>query len=411
MIRDIYIAKQPIIDVNNEIYGYELLFRTIDNNGSMHALFEDELLATAKVLVNALNHFGISSLVNDSLAFINIDQEFLFDPILFNIPKDRFILEILEDTILDKKTIERIKMLKEQGYKFALDDVHSNDGFIERFIPIFPYIDILKLDVSLIKENAIEKYLKSFKKYNFELLAEKVETQEDYELFKAYGCILFQGYFFAKPDVLQKKSIDPEFKKIFQLINLLDDENIATKQIVKELENEIELTIQLLRFINSGFIGLKKEVTSVNHVLSLLGKKPLKQWLLLIAFAKSMDSEIKVEKNPLFNLALNRSKIMASIVKLMKNTSCDIHEASFVGILSLIDVILKIPLDTILEEISLGNHVKEALLYRKGELGKLLKLVIAIEKLDMQKVDKILDDIHITNLQLNKILQESYVHS
>lgn len=272
MAGNIYIAKQPILNDKNEIYGYELLFRAVDHEGKLKALFKDELLATAKVLVNALNHFGMTSLVDDNLAFINIDQEFLLDPIVFSIPKERFVLELLETIVINERTIERIKKLKDLGYKIALDDVHCNNNFIENFTPIFPYIDILKLDVSLIEDNKIEKYLETFKDYNLQLLAEKVETHEDYKKYQSYGCTFFQGYYFAKPDIIVKESIDPAYKRIFQLMNLLDNEYTEISEIVRELESEVELTIQLLRFINSSYIGLRADIKSVRHVITMLGK-------------------------------------------------------------------------------------------------------------------------------------------
>lgn len=404
----IYIAKQPIVSSTDEIYGYELLFRALCKDGSLKALFRDDLLATAKVLVNALNHFGMTSLVDDNLAFINVDQEFLMDPIIYSIPKERFILEVLEDTHINERIVSRIKKLKELGYRLALDDVDCSDENIKKFMPIFPYLDIVKLDVSLIEEKDLQKNLSFLKEGSFKLLAEKVESKEVYKDYKSIGCELFQGYFFAKPDILQRESLDPAYKKIFQLINLLDNEYTEISEIVEELESELELTIQLLRFINSSYVGLRQEVKSIRQVVMLLGKKPLKQWLLLIAFSKSMESEAKVRKNPIIELALNRSKIMGELAKVMKNSAYDSHEASFVGMLSLVDVLLRIPLEVVLKEISVDDDVKYALLERDGELGKLLELVIAIEKFDMPKTDKILDDLKLTNLQLSSILQKSY---
>ena len=183
------------------------------------------------------------------------------------------------------------------------------------------------------------------------------------------------------------------------------------KDIVRELETEVELTIQLLRFINSSYIGLRKEVKSVQQVVMMLGKKPLKQWLLLIAFSKSMDNEAKIAKNPMLELALNRSKIMAGLAKKMRSSDYDSHEASFVGILSLVDALLRVPIDVVLDEINVDIDVKKALLNRDGELGKLLDLVVAIEKFDMPKTDGILDELHISNIELSEILQKSYAKS
>jgi EAL and modified HD-GYP domain-containing signal transduction protein len=405
----IYIARQPIIDANNEIYAYELLFRMRDDDGEIKTLFDDDLLATAKVLVNALNHFGIKSLVNDSYAFLNIDQEFLMDQLIYAIPQEKFVLEILETTIINDVVIDKIKKLKELGYRFALDDVLNCSEFISKFEPIFPYLDIIKLDVLLNDNKVDEKNLEIFRKYNIKLLAEKVETREQYETFKSYGCELFQGYYFAKPDVVVKKSLDPAYKKIFQLINLLDSDDVDVKDIVKEFESEVELSIQLLRFMNSCYIGLKKEVKSMMQVVTLLGKKPLRQWLLLIAFSKSMGlDERKIKKNPVFDLAITRSRLMAEIAMRCKKGCADKYEASFVGILSLIDIMLQMPMEKIFEEIQINEDVQGALLKHTGELGKILKLVMAIEKFDLPQAEKILEEIKISNEEFSHILQKGY---
>jgi len=239
------------------------------------------------------------------------------------------------------------------------------------------------------------------------MLAKKVETIEDFEKYQAYGCELFQGYFFAKHCMTQKKSIDPAYKKIFQLINMLDDEDIEINEIAAALEVEVELTIQLLRFINSSYVGLKKDVKSILQVVMLLGKKSLKQWLLLIAFSKSTNGEDNIIKNPMLELAQNRSKIMAELAKRKnsKDYDCyDYHEASFVGILSLVNV----PIDTVLKEINVDINITNALIYRNGELGRFLDLVVAIENFDMPKADSILDELHISNVELSTILQKSY---
>jgi EAL and modified HD-GYP domain-containing signal transduction protein len=380
-----------------------------DEDGVVKTLFDDDLLATAKVLVNALNHFGVKSLVNDAYAFINIDQEFLMDQLIYSIPKEKFVLEILEDTIINDVIIEKIIKLKSMGYRFALDDVPNCAEFIARFEPIFPYLDILKLDVMLMRGTLDPKHLEIFRKYDITLLAEKVETKEDFETFKSYGCKLFQGFYFAKPDVVVKKSLDPAYKKIFQLINLLDSDEVEVRDIVKSFESEVELTLQLLRFMNSCYIGLRKEIKSMLQVITLLGKKPLRQWLLLIAFSKSMGiNEKQMEKNPLFDLAMTRSRLMGEMAKKCKKGTCDQYEASFIGILSLVDIMLQLPMEDIFKEISVDNSVKEALTKHTGELGKLLDLVISVENFNLPEAERILHEINVSNKEFSEALHKGY---
>ncbi len=407
MPKNFYIAKQPIVTLENEIFGYELLFREIDQQGEIKPNFDDELLATAKVVVNALNHFGITSLTDNTRAFINIDEELLMDSLIFNIPKKYFVLEILEDTHITDKSIERIKKLKEYGYELAIDDVHCGNGFIERFSPIFQYIDFLKLDVSLIKKGTLDNYISYFKNYSFKLLAEKVETKEDFELYKSYGCTLFQGYFFAKPYIINRKSFDPKYKRLFQLINMLDDNTIDTETITQMLEKEIALSIQLLRYINSCHIGTKKEIKSIKQAITLIGRKPLKQWLLLIAFSKSSASDENPNKNPILDLAITRAKIMSELAKKIPQIE-DYHEASFTGILSLVDIVLKIPMPNILKEINIDKSIEDAILKHTGVLGELLSLIISIEKFDMKEATKYLKKLDLTYTQLSDILDKSY---
>lgn len=409
MSENIYIARQPIVDIKNEIYAYELLFRMKDDDGVVKTLFNDDLLATAKVLANALNHFGVQALVNDAYAFINIDQEFLMDQLIYSIPKEKFVLEILETTTINEVIIDKIIKLKSMGYRFALDDVLNCSDFISRFEPIFPYLDILKLDVMLMKGKLDEKHLDIFKKYDIRLLAEKVETKEDYETFKGYGCTLFQGYYFAKPDVIVKKSLDPAYKKIFQLINLLDNDEVELREIVRNFESEVELTLQLLRFMNSSFSGLKKEVRSMMQVITLLGKKPLRQWLLLIAFSKSMGiNEKQIKKNPVFDLAMTRSKLMAEIVTKCKSKTCDKYEASFVGILSLVDIMLQLPMEDVFDEINVDDAVRNVLTKYTGELGRILDLVISVEQFDLPKAERILKEIQVSDQDFSEVLKKGY---
>ncbi len=408
MPRNFYIARQPIINLKNEIFGYELLFREIDKNGKIESNFDDELLATANVVVNALNHFGIASLTKNRLAFINIDEELLMDTLIFNIPKKYFVLEILENTDITPKTEEKIKELKRYGYRLAIDDAHCSDDFIERFSPVFKYIDFLKLDVSLIKDKNIEEYLKLFKKFNFELLAEKVETKEEFELYKSYGCTLFQGYFFAKPDIVKRESFEPKFKRLFQLINMLDNDSIEIEEIVKQIEEDMSLTVQLLRYMNTCDIGRKKEIKSVKQAITLLGRKPLKQWLLLIAFAKSNMQDVNgYEKNPLLQLAITRARIMGELAKKIDYIN-DTHEASFTGILSLVDAALKMPIEKIFEEINVDKNIKDAIIKHSGILGELLMLVIAIERFDMKNANKYLEKFGITYDELVESLKKIY---
>jgi len=406
MPQNIYIARQPIVDRDLNTLAYELLFRSAQEDGSVLPLFEDNLLATTRVLVNTLNHIGINNIVDTKKAFINVDEEMLLDPMIITIPKERFIIEILETVNVNEALIERIKELKELGYNFALDDAHCNDNFIQNFLPIFPYIDILKLDIQLIDTQKLKQKIDEFKKYDFKLLAEKVETEEEFETYKDFGCELFQGYFFSRPKIIQKEAMDPHYKKIFNLIKLLD-KDIDLEELSHEFERQADITLQLLRFMNSGQLHLKSHIQSIKHAISLLGKVPLKQWLLLIAYSKSEHANTAKVNSPLLEMASSRSKFMFELMDKLHQDTKRNHEAAFVGLLSLMHCIVHVPLGNILDELNVDEKIHKAISDHTGELGLLLELVVAVEEFKIENANEIAQKLKISQEGFKNCLLET----
>ena len=282
MSKSLYFARQPILDINGQTYAYELLYRSSLEQG--FARIEDGRSATAQVLVNSLNLIGLKNILGRALAFINIDTALLMDDMVFSIPKDKFILEVLETIIITPEVVERIKTLKKHGYHFALDDADCSKEYILNFQPIFEYIDILKLDITLIDEAKLPQFLALFKKFKLKILAEKVETQEEFDRYKAFGCDLFQGFFFARPVIIENRRLDPEQILILDLIRqLTEDDHI--NDICHTFEQNVALTLQLLRFINSAAFSFRSSIKSIRQAVTLLGPNQLKSWLLLISYA------------------------------------------------------------------------------------------------------------------------------
>lgn len=407
MAENVYIARQPIVTADNSVHGYELLFRSLQDDGSVKASFSDEMIATTRVVVNALNHIGIQELVGDNLAFVNIDEELLQDDILLSFPKERFVIELLEHIVVNDKVIARVKELKELGYTIALDDAHCGADFIKNFGPLFPLVDIIKLDVSIIDTDIIKSRIGEFGALKCQLLAEKVETKEQFEFYKGLGCTLFQGYFFAKPDVVIKKALDPAYKKIFQLINLLD-KDVSVDEISIAFEEAPEVTVQLLRFMNTGSLGLRSNIRSIAHAITLLGKRPLKQWLLLIAFSKSGDQTGDGFSSPLLALAQSRAKLMAELMRKYSDDKKAPFEAALVGVLSLFDVLTGVSMQTVLSEFNMDEDIESALLKHKGELGTMLALAEAIEEFDIEKANFLLTNLNLSQDTLKTAIIASY---
>ncbi len=406
MSHNIYIARQPIVDRDQNIQAYELLFRSVQEDGSVLPIFEDNLLATTRVLVNSLNHIGINNLVQDKKAFINIDEEMLMDTMITTIPKERFVIELLENIVINDTLINRIIELKEMGYTIALDDAHCDPNFISNFKPIFPYIDILKLDLQMMDLERLKENIPQFSQYNFKLLAEKVETEEEYKIYKELGCSYFQGYYFSKPSIITHEAIDPHYKNIFNLIKLLD-KDLDIDELSVEFERQADITLQLLRFMNSGQLHLKAEIKSIKHALSLLGKVPLKQWLLLIAYSKSDHSPSAKVKSPLLEMASSRSKLMFEIMDALHHNQKRNHEAAFAGLLSLIHCIVHAPIKKILDELHVDKEIYEAITEHKGELGSLLQLVQAVESFELEDANMILKQLKVSQEHFRDALLES----
>lgn len=406
MDKNIYIARQPIVTVDKKIFAYELLFRSIENGGLESAKFADGDIASTRVAVNALNHIGLDKIVGSDLAFINIDSDLILTDAILSIPKDRFVLELLETIIITDEIKERIQELKKLGFKFALDDATCNPEFINNFKSIFPYLYVLKLDVSLINKKILEDHFQDIKGFDFKLLAEKVETEEDFNYFKDLGCTYFQGYFFARPNLIEQKALDPMYTEIFQLINLLDNES-TIEEISDSFGNSPDITIQLLTFMNSGSLPIKANIRSIKHAIALLGRAPLKRWLLLIAFSKSKNS-VDGMRSPVIILAQSRAKLMSELASKLVSSDMNKDEASFTGILSLVDVITNSSLEDVVKELKVSGAITDALLERKGDLGVLLELAISIENSDLQKSKELINKLNISNQVINEAIIQSY---
>ena len=404
--KEIYIARQPIVTIEKKIYGYELLFRSLENDGLTKANISDGKIASTRVAVNALNHIGLNQIVGDELAFIKVDENLLLTDAILSIPKERFILELLETIVINDAILNRIIELKKLGFKFSLDEANCSHNILEDFKAILPYIYLLKIDATSVERKSLKNRLQELNISNFGLLAEKVESEEDFEYFKKIGCLYFQGYFFAKPSLIQKKVLDPMYSEIFNLIKYLDDEN-SIEEISHAFEDSPDITIQLLKFMNSGILKIKTNIRSIKHAIALLGRQPLKHWLLLIAFSKS-KAAVDGMRSPILVVAQSRAKLMSEIASLLDSSDINKDEASLVGILSLIDVITEVSMEIALEELALTISIKEALLQGDTELGVLLELVIGIENSDMDIVDKLLSNFKISAGDIRGSILSSY---
>ncbi|HQS65869.1 MAG TPA: EAL domain-containing protein [Sulfuricurvum sp.] len=397
METSIFIGRQPILNLHGKCIAYELLYRS---KGTTAAVFIDDTEATTRVIINLVHNIGVTSLIGDRIGYINVDDHTLLSDVLLSIPKDQFVFEILEYTKMSVAIIERVRQLHEMGYRFALDDFSPDNANIEYYKGLFPFVDIIKIDLMATDITQIEQIVKKFMPYNVTLLAEKVEDLEVFEICKKAGFELFQGYFFEKPTVIEGKKIEPSITNAMDLINTLyttTDMDVVTQKF----SQYPDLTFNLLRYMNSSQFNFKNEITSIKQILNLLGPSRLRSWLGLFLYGASQDGMFG---DVITEAATYRAKMMTELVTAHGKPELA-DEAFLAGSLSLIDTYLQVDMHEIIEKIQLSKAIEDALLLREGYLGKILSITEKLEKTDkiQNVIENLAPKINLSSPQLYKI--------
>lgn len=366
-----YLGRQPIFNRKGRTFAYELLYRSCDINNT--ATFEDSSKATARVIANLIHNLGIANIIGEKMGFVNVDETILFSDAILLLPRECFWFEILESTEVSLALFERIKHLKALGYRFLLDDFDCTDEMIKTYEPFFPYIDIIKVDILAIGTANLASALSKLEKYSLTLLAEKIESHEEYQACLAFPFTYFQGYFFEKPLIMSGRRIEPNTLSVLRIINCIRQTE-DLKEIAKKFSMCPDLVYNLLRHINSGAYHFKQTITNITQMVSLLGPQKLLSWLGLFLYG---DPQSKPFGEELFNSAKFRAKLMELLAQ-----KCDkpalANKAFLTGSLSLIDAYLNIPMEDFLKEVDLDEEIYSALLNEQGELGELLSIAKAM---------------------------------
>jgi c-di-GMP-related signal transduction protein len=379
-MEQVFIGRQPILNKRETIFGYELLFRSAS---SLSANVTDHSMATASVMVNALNNIGFNNLVGSKKGFININEEMLSGGFIELLPKENTVLELLEHVEINNNLIELCSNLKGKGYRFALDDFIYNDSYL----PLLSIAEYVKIDILEYNKKDLEDIVKLLKKHSVRLLAEKVETKEDYKYCYDLGFELFQGYFFAKPTIVTGKTISPSQMVLFELFNSLSkEEDIGI--IERQFKKNPQLDIKLLKFMNSAAFYLTQKIDSIRQAIMMLGYHNLQKWVALMLFAKESTD---IKSNPLLERATIRGLMMESITNNITKSRAQGDSAFITGILSLTDILLGIPLNDIISDLNLSNEIYNALASREGLLGNLLHITESFEKEELNEIQDIIN--------------------
>lgn len=362
------IGRQPIFDRDMNVVAYELLFRSGEAN-SANVINHNE--ATSQVIINAFMEIGITDLVADKLAYINMPSAFLQGLIPIPFPQDNVVLEVLEHVEATDEVMEGIRRLSLAGYTIALDDFVFNEH-TERMLGV---ANIIKVDVMNRDAASIKKMADQLRPHRVKLLAEKIETQEIFEWCKRAGYELFQGYFLCRPNIVKGARLPTNGFQMLKLLSELNNPDVLFHALEKTISSDVGISFKLLRVVNSAQYGLRQKVGSLHHALVLLGVQKIKEWATLITL-----TSVASKPAELFLVALQRAKYCQLLA-----TECHAPnaEAYFTaGLFSTLDALLDKPFTELLAQLSLSDELNHALLERKGLMGEVLTAVIAYENGD-----------------------------
>ncbi|MFL0197421.1 EAL and HDOD domain-containing protein [Clostridium sp. WILCCON 0269] len=394
---DIFIARQPIFDRYNQIYGYELLFR--DNMEKNRCIENDGDKATMEVIRNSVFYIGMDKIVQNRRAFINFTENILTSEIFSIISPETVVIEILENVKPSNKVINACKILKQKGFILALDDFVLNEER-KKFIEL---VDIIKVDFRVTQGYERKKIISSIKSKKIKFLAEKIETSDEFNEAQKYGYTYFQGYYFSKPTIISGKRI-PENKLVYiKLIKEVNSKEISIGNIENLIKNDVSLSYNLLKIINSAQFYLKNRISSIKHALIYFGEKRIKKWVNLTCVKLIAD-----DKPEIFTVNTLVRAYFAESIFIKSGLAENSFNAFLTGMFSLIDIILERPLKEILKELSMSSEVKGALLGEKDNYySKVLKLIVAYEKEKWDEVTCLQLDFHLKD----RDLMEAYFKS
>jgi len=372
--QDLFLGRQPILDRQQRVAAYELLFRSNHFDGPK---VDDDVFHTATVINHAFTELGVEAVLGKHPGFINLNTPLLMSHLIEVLPRTKVVLEILETVNVDDALVRRCKELKQMGFTLALDDFAGHE---REFTPLLEVVEIVKVDVQRLTPEALETVTERLQRLGRRLLAEKVDSRKQAQRCLDLGYELFQGYYFARPSVITGRRLSRAEAALTHLLRLLLSEGQDGTDAV--LAEHPELTDSLSR--------LARLVTSGDPVTAPAARRP-QRWLPLLVYMISSAPGADVP-SPLLILAATRGKLMELLTRALRPDDREGQERAFLtGTLSLVNALLAASLQQILESLPVAPDVRSALLARDGELGALLALVEALEVSDLATIERALD--------------------
>jgi len=403
-LKEFFLGRQPILDHEQSLIAYELLFRS---TAAGPANVTDDVQATASVIAHA-SELGMDNVIGASLGFINIDAEVLLSDFVQFLPKEKVILEILETVKVNDRIVDRVRELGQAGYRFALDDVVADTDGVQKLLPL---VDVVKVDINGMARGTLSALAARFKSSGKKLLAEKVENLEQFRYCLGLGFDYFQGYYFAKPVVLTGKKLSPSQLAIMRLMTQLISD-VDSAEIERSIKQDASLGLMLLRLVNTPAAGAAHRIDSLGQALLMLGRRQLQRWLQILLYAN--PGKAGGTTSPLLALATTRGRLLELLAARLQPGNRNMSDIAFtVGIMSLMDVLFGLPMEKILGELSVAEEVRNALLRREGMYGNLLTLAENVENIEERRplLAPLLKKLHLSSEEFYDLQRNAFAWS
>ena len=391
-----YFARQPIFNKNDSVIGYEMLYRDAAASGAFDPN-TDGNMATATVL-NNFHSTGIGNLTSNKKGFVNFTEKLLLDGTATLFDKRHLVVEVLEHVQPSQEVLAAVRFLRNNGYLVALDDF----VFEERFLPLLPLADVIKIETSAITKDHMRSILRNVDLTKVSLLAEKVEDIDQVQTARTFGFSLFQGYYFSKPVTVSVPEMTPSKLNYIQMMALVFQPVVDFFAVSRVVRRDLALSFRVLRLVNSPFFGLRNKIKNIHQAIAFLGERELKKWISLITLAGLG----KDKPDELVTMSIVRAGILENLASKL-GLWAERETYFLIGLFSLIDSIMNTNMRDILTQLPLPEEVSEALVHRKGLGHKLIELAEANERGEWDTVGMITNSIGLSPETVAEVIFQS----
>lgn len=370
---EVFVARQPILDINKNVVYYELLFRG-DKNNYYNEVDGDK--ATLEVIKNSFTLIGMGNLTNSKRAFINFTERLLLEETALLLPIDMVVIEILETVSPTKKLIECCRKLKSLGYTLALDDF----VFKKEYESLIELADYIKVDFRITTGSERKRVINRVKNKNVKFLAEKVETMEEFNEAVKMGYSYFQGFFFSKPTIVSAKEMPSSTLNNFELFRYINQDDYDLSSIENIIKKDVSLSYKLLKYINSASFGLRTKIHSIKQALVLMGNQEFMKWATLVTMRNFNDKN----NEAIIDTSIVRARFGETIA-LKADLETRASDVFIMGMFSDIDVLLGQPMEKALLDIPISEDIKAALQGEENIFFYIKQLILNYEKADWDR--------------------------